>query len=134
MKETLKFFRLRTRKYCINVGVPRRVNATRTFTTCSTTLQGNTIASDVTKPAARVDCTSTIRITWYRNYNYWCSECARGFAVKSHYENHVAKHEGRTFPCDLCEKRFKAKSSLQTHYKEQHGQNVSRTMSVWNWS
>ena len=67
------------------------------------------------------------------NYNYWCSECARGFAVKSHYEDHTAKHEGRTFPCYLCEKRFKAKSSLQTHYKEQHGQNVSRTiLSVWN--
>ena len=51
-------------------------------------------------------------------FNYWCDLCARGFTVKTAYEAHVAKHEGRTFPCDLCYKRFYTKEGLRRHNKE----------------
>ena len=120
MKETLTFFRLRTRKYCINVGVPRRANMKRTFTTCSNNITGKYHCPRCDKIYSGKSGLQMHYQKHLGNYNYWCGECARGFAVKCHYEAHVAKHEGRTFPCDLCEKRFKVKSSLQVHYREQH--------------
>ena len=51
-------------------------------------------------------------------FNYWCDLCAKGFIIKCNYEAHVAKHEGRTFPCDFCVKRFKSKEGLRKHYPE----------------
>ena len=32
-------------------------------------------------------------------FSYWCEQCFKGFTGKSHYDAHVAKHEGTTFPC-----------------------------------
>ena len=51
------------------------------------------------------------------SYKYWCDRCEKGFEVKCHYEAHMAKHEGRTFPCGLCDKRFQTKRSLNSHYQ-----------------
>ena len=39
-------------------------------------------------------------------FSYWCERCRKGFAVKGHYSDHMAKHEGKTFPCSYCDQRF----------------------------
>ncbi len=53
-------------------------------------------------------------------FSFWCDECQRGFSVKGNYKHHMAKHEGRTFPCDLCNKRFQSKLGLQKHQQKLH--------------
>ena len=47
-------------------------------------------------------------------FKYWCDSCRKGFTFKSLYMDHVAKHEGRTFPCDLCDKRLAARMVLNS--------------------
>ncbi len=54
-------------------------------------------------------------------FSYWCDACEKGFAVKTNYNHHMAKHQGMTFPCNLCNKRFKSKVGLQYHQSEHTG-------------
>ena len=54
-------------------------------------------------------------------FPFWCAECQKGFTCKGNYEYHIAKHEGRSFPCDLCVKRFQSKQNLMRHKVKDHG-------------
>ena len=54
-------------------------------------------------------------------FPFWCTECQKGFTCKGNYEYHIAKHEGRSFPCDLCVKRFQSKQNLLRHKVKDHG-------------
>ena len=54
-------------------------------------------------------------------FPFWCSECQKGFTCKGNYEYHIAKHEGRSYPCDLCVKRFQSKQNLMRHKVKDHG-------------
>ena len=51
-------------------------------------------------------------------FSYWCEICAKGYTVKGNFSDHMAKHEGKTFPCSYCHKRFKTNSSLMRHLKD----------------
>ena len=51
-------------------------------------------------------------------FSYWCEVCAKGFTGKSHFDAHVAKHEGRTFSCPMCSKTFRSKRGMQRHHAE----------------
>ena len=51
-------------------------------------------------------------------FSYWCEMCRKGFTVKGHYSDHMAKHEGKTFPCSYCDQRFQTNQSLQKHNRQ----------------
>ncbi len=48
-------------------------------------------------------------------FKFWCDECKKGYNHRSNYQQHMAKHEGRTFPCQFCTKRFQTEKSLTNH-------------------
>ena len=53
-------------------------------------------------------------------FSYWCDQCFKGFTGKSHYDAHMAKHAGITFPCAVCNKTFQSKRGMQIHHKQHH--------------
>ncbi len=55
-------------------------------------------------------------------FSHWCAQCQKPFTCKGNYDYHMAKHEGRDFPCDRrgCPKRFQSKQNLQRHQLKEH--------------
>ena len=51
-------------------------------------------------------------------FKFWCDDCKKGFQNKNNYECHMAKHEGKTFPCQYCTKRFAYEYRLKNHMSE----------------
>lgn len=49
------------------------------------------------------------------DYPYQCEFCGKCYAVKSHYNYHIAKHQGVTYKCDQCDKEFINRGSLIAH-------------------
>ena len=54
-------------------------------------------------------------------FSHWCAQCQKPFTCKGNYDYHMAKHEGRDFPCDRCTKRFQSKQNLHRHQRKDHG-------------
>ena len=52
------------------------------------------------------------------SFSYWCEICAKGYTVKGNFTDHMARHEGKTFPCSYCHKKFKTNNTLIKHSKE----------------
>ncbi len=53
-------------------------------------------------------------------FSFYCEECKKGFNEKTNYDQHIAKHEGRTFyfPCPKCGRRFLSAQRLAEHKTE----------------
>ena len=54
-------------------------------------------------------------------FSYYCGQCRRGFTKKSHYNEHMRKHEGRGYPYEYCPKLFKDAKNLRYHLSEHTG-------------
>ena len=54
-------------------------------------------------------------------FAHYCGQCRRGFSQRSHYKEHMRKHEGRGYPCEYCPKLFSNSKSLRYHMSEHTG-------------
>ncbi len=60
-------------------------------------------------------------------FKFWCAQCKKGYQNRANYNQHMNKHEGRTFPCEICNKIFSVKSSLRRHQTEFDGCRRNKT-------
>ena len=54
------------------------------------------------------------------SFKFWCSTCEKGYWNRANYDQHMNKHLGITFSCELCTKKFNVKSSLKRHLEKCH--------------
>ncbi len=54
------------------------------------------------------------------HFSYWCEQCQKGLYNKSHYDAHMAVHQGIDWPCNMCTRRFRSKQALNIHLAEKH--------------
>lgn len=64
-------------------------------------------------------------------FPFKCDLCDKTFAVKSHYNYHIAKHKGVVYKCHKCEKQFKNKGSLNIHLQS-HERKILYNGSICN--
>ena len=48
-------------------------------------------------------------------FKFYCDQCRKGFADKTHYNEHLRKHEGLKYHCDYCSKPFVGKKACRYH-------------------
>ena len=55
-------------------------------------------------------------------FSFFCERCRKGFNERTNYDQHVAKHEGRSFylTCQVCSKKFISQRRLMDHMSEAH--------------
>ncbi|XP_055910435.1 zinc finger protein 546-like [Eupeodes corollae] len=63
------------------------------------------------------------------DYPFQCELCDKSYAVKSHYNYHLAKHKGITYKCDQCDKEFLNRGSLTAH-KFKHNERMPHECSI----
>ena len=54
-------------------------------------------------------------------FSHYCGQCRKGFTRKSHYDEHMRKHEGRGYACEYCPKLFQTAKGLRNHLSEHTG-------------
>ncbi len=57
-------------------------------------------------------------------FSFYCETCRRGFNERRHYNLHMNKHEGRSFPCQFCTKRYSSEQNMRDHMLSFHGKFV----------
>ncbi len=81
----------------------------------------NLACSKCSKVLSSKRCLNRHLATHFGHFKYYCEECRKGYQNKCDYDQHMSKHEGRTFPCELCSKRFANKKTLHAHQAEHTG-------------
>ena len=48
-------------------------------------------------------------------FSYYCDKCHKGFPNGGHFRDHMNKHDGVRFHCEICSKSFTRKRVYQAH-------------------
>lgn len=57
-----------------------------------------------------------IQTVYKKIFRYTCSECGKGFSVKSRMDIHTkVVHQGVTFDCEVCKRPFRSKAKRDSH-------------------